>query len=152
MRLVLAVAVLWATLDLGSKVAVMRSLVEGQAIPVVDGLLTLHYVRNPGAAYGILLGQRWLLAILAAGICVGILWYARQVTAVRERIALGMLLGGAVGNMHNRLVWGAVTDMIEINPLTAVFRVFNVADIAITFGVLLLAWSMVRGPRPQGEG
>ncbi len=151
MRLTLVVAGLWAALDLGSKLTVMNSMVEGQAIPLVEGLLTLHYVRNPGAAYGLLSGQRWLLAVIAAGVSVVILWYAQQARTTRERVALGMLLGGALGNMHNRLAWGAVTDLIEINPLTVVFRVFNVADIAITGGVLLLLWSMVRVHRPQGD-
>lgn len=152
MRLVLAVAALWAAIDLGSKLAVMRSLVEGQSVPVIDGLFTLHYVRNAGAAYGLLTGQRWLLAIVAVGISLGILWYARQATTTRERLALGMLLGGAIGNMHNRLVWGAVTDLLEINPLTALFRIFNVADVAITLGVLLLVWIMIRTPRAQSDG
>lgn len=130
-----------AALDVGTKLAVMSRMTEGQAIPVIEGLLTLHYVRNPGAAYGFLSGQRWLLAIVAAVVSAGLLWYARQTVSLRERVALGLILGGALGNLHNRLVWGAVTDLIQINPLARVFQVFNIADIAITAGVVLMIWS-----------
>ncbi len=142
--LLTAAAVL--TLDIVTKLIVMSRMVEGQALPVIHDLFTLHYVRNPGAAYGLLTGQRWILATLAAAVVVGMLYYARQTQGRLERLALGMLLGGALGNLHDRLRWGMVTDFLEINPLVFVFQVFNVADMGITFGVIGLLWYIWRHP------
>lgn len=137
------------SLDLATKLTVMSRMAEGQGIPVIPGLFTFHYVRNPGAAYGLLTGQRWALAVLAAGVAAGLLWYARRAQPGLERLALGLLLGGAVGNLHDRIRWGLVTDFLEINPLTFVFQVFNVADMGITFGVILLLWATWRHPQSQ---
>lgn len=120
-------------------------------IPVVAGLFTLRYIRNPGAAYGLLHGQRWPLAALAAAVALGLLWYARRARGRGEQVAVGLLLGGALGNLHDRLRWGLVTDFLEINPLAALFQVFNVADMGITFGVLLLLLSTWRQPPARPE-
>lgn len=144
MLFVLLVGVAVAAIDIGSKLAVMATMIEGQAIPIVHGLLTLRFIRNPGAAYGLLSGQRWVLVVVTALISGGLVWYARHAKLTQERLGLGLILGGAIGNLHNRLVWGAVTDLIEINPLSMVFQVFNLADVAITFGVIMVLWSSVR--------
>ena len=147
MFLILLVASVVTVLDVVTKMAVMTRMVEGQAIPIIDGLLALHYIRNSGAAYGLLSGQRWLLVTITAGVSAGLLWYARHARSILERTALGVLLGGAVGNLINRVLWGSVTDLIEIIPLSSIFQVFNMADIAITFGVILFVWGTLRQPR-----
>ena len=151
MLTVLLVGIVVAALDLVSKLAVMATMVEGQSIPVIQGVLTLHFIRNPGAAYGFLLGKRWVLATLAALVSGGLVWYARQTKLPQERIGLGLILGGAIGNLHNRVAWGAVTDLIEIDPLSNVFLVFNLADVAITAGILLLLWTAFRQHKERPE-
>lgn len=147
MFLVLLLASAVTVLDVATKMAVMTGMVEGQSIPIIDGLLALHYIRNSGAAYGLLSGQRWLLVIITAGVAAGLFWYARQARSILERTGLSVLLGGAVGNLINRVLWGPVTDLIEIIPLSSIFQVFNMADIAITFGVILFVWGTLRQPR-----
>lgn len=147
-----AVAGAVLALDMTTKLAVMARMAEGESIPVIAGLLTLHYVRNPGAAYGLLSGQRWALAALAAAVALGLLWYARNSRNRLERVALGLILGGALGNLIDRLRWGLVTDFLEINPLTFVFQVFNVADMGITFGVVLLIWGAWQQQRRETDG
>lgn len=145
MRIITVVALFVAALDIGAKLAVMNKMAEGEIIPIVNGLLNLHYVRNSGAAYGLLTGQQRLLVILAAAaITFLIFFYARRLSTSVDRIALGMLLGGAIGNLQNRLLWGAVTDYIQINPLTFVFQIFNLADVSIALGTSLLLWSVSR--------
>lgn len=117
-------------------------------VPVLGPLLVLRLVRNPGAAYGLLTGQRWLLSAVALAFAAGALWYSRRARGLTA-VALGLLVGGALGNAIDRLRFGQVTDMIEIPPLTFVFQVFNVADVAVTFGVLALAWDAWREERDR---
>lgn len=152
MRITLLVAGGVLAVDVATKTAVMAGMIQGQAIALIEGWLTLHYIRNPGAAYGLLTGYRELLVALTVGVILGLLWYARQTKGSLERVAIGVLLGGAVGNLVNRVLWGPVTDFIEINPVAALFQVFNVADVAVTTGTILLLWNAWRRfevPGPQ---
>lgn len=134
----LSMAALVLVLDQAAKYLVMASLVPGQIRTLIPHLLQLTYVRNPGAAYGLLSGRRWLLAgaaLLLAGLG---LYLAPRLERTWERAALGLLIGGALGNMVDRVRWGLVTDFIEIKPLP-IFQVFNLADVAITLAV---AWAV----------
>lgn len=154
MRFTLMLAGAVVALDMVTKMTVMARMALGQAIPLIEGLLTLRYIRNPGAAYGLLAGQNWLLVTLAVLVIAGLLWYARQARGSLERTALGLLLGGAGGNMVNRMLWGPVTDFIEVNPLVFIFQVFNLADVAITSGVILLcgaAWRQAKRSNPAKD-
>ncbi|MGE5590637.1 MAG: signal peptidase II [Bacillota bacterium] len=135
----LSLAALVLALDQIAKYLVMASLVPGQIRTLIPHILQLTYVRNPGAAYGLLSGNRWLLAgaaLLLAGLG---LYLAPKLERTWERAALGLLIGGALGNMVDRVRWGLVTDFIEIQPLP-IFQVFNLADMAITLSV---AWAAV---------
>lgn len=133
----LLVAVALFGLDFFSKQAVMARLTEGDSVQVVPHLLYLTYTRNPGAAYGLLSGNRWLLAAIAIAAVVAALYFSLKLKRLDERIALGLLVGGAAGNLLDRMRWGLVTDFIEIRPLRFVFQVFNVADMAITAAVVI---------------
>lgn len=136
----LSLAALVLVLDQAAKHLVMASLVPGQILTVVPHVLQLTYVRNPGAAYGLLSGSRWLLAGLALLLAGLGLFLAPRLERPWERAALGLLIGGALGNMVDRVRWGLVTDFIEIKPLP-IFQVFNLADLAITAAV---AWAVLR--------
>lgn len=132
----LVAALVWG-LDILSKQLVMARLVEGQSVSVIPNLFYLSYTRNPGAAYGILSGSRWLLALIAL-VAVGFFIYgSRRMQRGAERVALGLLIGGALGNLLDRIRWGLVTDFLEIRPLRSIFQVFNVADLAISSAVVL---------------
>ena len=150
MLLTLGIGGFVLVLDIITKVVVMARMTEGQEIPVIPGLVTIRYIRNPGAAYGLLAGHRSILVVLATVAAVGILWYAYRSQRGLEQVALGLLLGGAVGNLVDRLRWGLVTDFFSIDPLEFVFRVFNVADTSVTFGVLLMLWGAWRPSRVEG--
>ena len=104
------------------------------------GWLGLHYVENRGAAFGSLVGYGVLLTVIALVVVVLVLAiYARIAAPSRWlQAGLGLLIGGAVGNVVDRLSHGYVTDFIAIGPWPR----FNVADSAITVGVLLLAWRL----------
>ena len=103
--------------------------------------LTLAY--NRGMATGIPIGSRWVLTA-AAGAVIAILWRAYRRTAPGETVrvvALALLTGGAIGNVIDRVRWSrGVVDFVDLGVGTVRFWTFNVADVAVTVGALLLAW------------
>ena len=142
----LAGAVLGASLivivDQLAKIAVRRMLPTGDSIPIVGGVLSLSHVENSGVAFG--LGDGFSLMLSA----VGLLCLAILVALLKERIldsrtgliGLSLLGGGAAGNLIDRLSKGTVTDYIDVG----FWPVFNVADICISCGVILLVLFYVR--------
>lgn len=143
--------------DLGSKLWAASALADGHRVPVLGDLLSLRLIRNPGAAFSIGTGSTWLLTILAVVILVVIVRASRRIGSRGWAVALGLLLGGALGNLTDRLFRepgfgrGHVVDFID-------YRVFigNVADIAIVTAACLVALLSVRGialdgTRPGGE-
>ena len=125
-----------------SKALVSRTMSPGDSLPVVEGVLHLTYVRNPGAAFGLLTGRTFFLTVITVLMVGGILWWYHS---SRERhllnpLAAGLLVGGALGNLADRIATGQVTDFFDLQ----VWPVFNVADIAIVVGSLLLALHLWR--------
>jgi signal peptidase II len=126
--------------------------------PLLPGLLNLTHVRNTGVAFGLfaaqgMTGGSWLLTLLglAALTAVGLyFWF----TPSRDRtllVALALVVGGAVGNLIDRVVSGAVTDFIDVYVGTHHWPAFNIADSAISIGIVLMAidsLKMHHGPAP----
>lgn len=102
------------------------------------------YAENRGAAFSILQGRTWLLIVLTAVIClVGLyfLFFSRRRLPVFPSIAIALALGGALGNLYDRVVLGYVIDMFDFCLIN--FAVFNVADSFVNIGVVMLAIWMV---------
>ena len=140
-------------LDQGTKALVVRSLPLHGYVPLVDGLLSLSHVRNRGAAFGILSDwdlpyQTVLLAALSLGALLAIAVYFVRLpaTARLPRVALALVLGGAVGNLIDRLRLGYVVDFVHVYWRQYQWPDFNVADSAITVGVTLLVLDILRSP------
>jgi signal peptidase II len=132
--------------DQATKVAVRAELSPpGTTVPVWGDLLQFTYVRNLGASFGMMPGYRPLFIAVSACVLVAIAAFV-----VRRRperpwvvVALGLVAGGALGNLIDRTVFGWVTDFIRI-PFD--FPVFNVADSAVVVGVAMLVWWLLFGP------
>ena len=159
MSLVLLLAGAVAALDQITKLVVLEHLVLGVPIPVVDRLLSLTLVLNPGLAFG-LLGSlppawRWLVAALSL---VALAVLARVALRVLPaggpagRVAIGLIFGGAVGNLIDRARFGAVVDFVDVHWGGWHWPAFNVADSAITIGVALLALRLLAEPRGAAGG
>lgn len=147
----LAVAGLVFLLDRITKAAVIRALPEGASRPLIPGVLHLTHVQNPGAAFSLLPDRGGFLLAVSCAAVVGILIAARHVREPWARAALGLLLGGAAGNLLDRLRTGTVTDFIDLR----IWPVFNVADMAVVAGSGLLALYLLREDppaAPPGEG
>ena len=137
--LVLALAVF--VLDQGLKAVVQGAMSPGESIPVIPGFLSITYIRNAGGAFGILGGSQVLL-LIGSVVAVGVvLWML--IAGQRSRLATlacGLILGGAAGNLLDRLTTGEVTDYVHFS----FWYVFNAADAAITIGVATLLLSTFR--------
>ena len=128
-------------LDQGLKSVVETSIRAGESIPVIPGFLSITHVRNDGAAFGILGGSQ-LLLLVGGVVAVGVvLWMLLAEQRSRlATLACGLILGGAAGNLLDRLTNGEVTDYVHFS----FWYVFNAADAAITVGVALLLLSTFR--------
>jgi len=130
-------------LDQGTKLAIDSSMKLYQSIPVLP-FFKLTYVHNTGAAFSFLSEaggwQRWFFAGLALAIsCVIAVWLARlKQHETLLAVALALVLGGAIGNLIDRLAYGYVIDFLDVYYQTWHWPAFNIADSAITLGVVLM--------------
>lgn len=130
-----------------SKYLVMQNMVEGQSVPLVPPVFYLTYVQNKGAAFGFLQGQVILLSAIAIVCLLLILTQWKKIMEKSPFVRWGVLISfvGAIGNLIDRLRFGAVIDFADIR-----FFVFNLADVAIVFGVALLFWEvLVHDPKTK---
>ncbi|WP_197748284.1 signal peptidase II [Mycolicibacterium sediminis] len=140
MRLLLSVAAVVLALDVVTKVLAVRLLVPGQPVSIIGDTVTWTLVRNSGAAFSMATGYTWVLTLVAAGVVVGIVWMGRRLVSPWWALGLGMILGGALGNLVDRFfrspgpLRGHVVDFLSIGW----WPVFNVADPAVVGGAILL--------------
>lgn len=124
---------------------------------LIEGLLAINHVRNYGAAFGLFANVsgdllRWMLVVVSIG-AVGLIWaYAREGWhEPRIVVAFGMILGGALGNLVDRLRLGYVVDFIDVHWGAYHWPSFNVADAAITVGAVILFLAMAQQGRAAPE-
>ncbi|MHB1549383.1 MAG: signal peptidase II [Bacilli bacterium] len=135
------VAFIVAVLDQAIKWLVTTHMALNSAVPVWPGVVELLYVQNRGAAFSILLNQRVLLTVVAFFV-IGVIIYADRRYARGKRglqAALGMLLGGAIGNLIDRIRLGYVVDYVYIE-IIRYYPVFNLADSCIVLSVVYLVY------------
>ncbi|MEV7779176.1 signal peptidase II [Kitasatospora sp. NPDC088351] len=150
---VLLVIALFAFLiDLGSKLLVVARLENHAAIKVIGDVVTFQVIRNSGAAFGMGQALTVVFTMIASSVIVVIWRIARKLYSLPWAIALGLLLGGALGNLTDRLFRspgvfrGHVVDFISVQH----FAVFNLADSAIVCGGILVVLLSFRGSNPDG--
>lgn len=135
-------------LDLATKAWASAALRYGEAVEVTP-FFNLVLVHNTGAAFSFLAGaggwQRWFFSIVAVVISGVLVWMLRKPgTGVLVSAALALVLGGALGNLYDRVTLGYVVDFVQLHAGGWYFPAFNVADSAITAGVVLLIWDSIR--------
>jgi signal peptidase II len=145
-------------LDQATKAIVVRTLELHGNVPLVDGLLSLSHVRNRGAAFGLLSDwdlpyQSALLSLLSLAALGAIAYYFLRLPASARlpRVALALVLGGAVGNLVDRVRLGYVVDFVHVYWRQHVWPDFNAADSAITIGVTLLVLDILRSPGHEAQ-
>ena len=149
----LGVAAVVVTADAVSKALVLRELPARPPVRLLDGLLTLRLTVNPGAAFGVGTSYTAVIAVIACGVIVYVIRMAARLRSLSWTIGLGLLLGGAAGNLGDRLfrapgpLRGSVVDWLNLPhfPWT-----FNLADAAITCAAVLIAILALCGVRIDG--
>ncbi len=134
-------------LDQLTKFWVVSALSLGQSIELT-GFLNLVFVYNPGAAFSFLSDaggwQRWFFVVLALAVSAWLTFLIRQHAAERLLpLAATLILGGALGNVIDRIRFGAVVDFVDVHAAGWHWPAFNVADSAISVGVALLLWQQL---------
>ncbi len=143
MRKWLALALAVIALDQASKLAILANLDLGERLPIIPGIFNLTLAYNPGAAFSFLADaggwQRHFFTALALVISAGIVWLLkRHANEPRYCLQLALVLGGAVGNVIDRLAYGHVVDFIQVYYQNWYYPAFNIADSAICIGVALM--------------
>ncbi|MBR6543175.1 MAG: signal peptidase II [Anaerotignum sp.] len=137
---IIAVVVL-ILLDQGTKFWALARLKPIHNMTLVEGFMDLTFVENRGVAFGMFSGQRWFILLLTGVIAVGLIWFYMTMPKKKEyfplRVSLVLVLSGAIGNIIDRLFRGYVVDFFEFTFFE--WPVFNVADIYVVVGVILLA-------------
>ena len=151
-----AVSLAVVVADRVSKALIQHSMTRMDSISIVSGWLRIIHTENPGGAFGVLAeGNTFLRTIVLIGVSGLVLvfvvralfWHSASFDGSVTRFGLSLVLGGAVGNLYDRIVHGAVTDFIEVYHSAWSFPAFNVADSAITIGAILLLIDLIRPRR-----
>ncbi|MGI6669336.1 MAG: signal peptidase II [Acetivibrionales bacterium] len=133
------ISLLVAIIDQVTKHIILQNMELGDKIPVIDGFFYITLHKNTGAAWGILQNARYFFLVLIPIVVAFIVYYMLKNKNRALRFSLSLILGGAVGNYIDRIVWGEVTDFLLFYIGSYEFPIFNAADIAITCGTVLLA-------------
>jgi signal peptidase II len=149
------------TLDLATKAAARNFLDVWEPRPVIDGFFHLVLAHNTGAAFSLLAGEGGpgqglkMTALSTLALLPFLYFFIQAAPGDRSRLAaLGLILGGALGNIHDRLRWGAVVDFLDFQWRGHHWPAFNLADLAICLGAGLLGlgvWRSRPAP-PEGRG
>ena len=144
-RLLFTAALVVLALDVVTKALVVSRLAEGESVRLIPGVLFLTHTTNTGGAFGMSTGTPWLFGVVSTAVVLLITWNARYVRSAWKAVSLGLILGGAAGNLLNRLsdglgFSGRVVDFIDVR----IWPVFNLADSAIVAGAVMLALSYAK--------
>lgn len=147
-----SVAVFAYVVDVVTKILAAKALAGEPPVPLLGHLLMLRLTRNPGAAFSLGTSATFALSLVSIAVVLVVIWIGRRVGSVVWACALGLLLGGAAGNLTDRLVRdpgpmrGHVVDFLELPN----WPVFNLADSAIVLAAVLIILQSFRGVQVNG--
>lgn len=147
-------SILVIVLDLGSKALVRLYLDFNEPVSVIPGFFDLRLLYNYGAAFSFLADhsgwQRWLFAAIAMVVVIGMIVWMMRMPRNRygQAIPAALVVGGAIGNLYDRILAGRVTDFLSFHwQNTYYYPAFNIADSAIVVGMLMLIWESLRSKK-----
>lgn len=140
----LLILLLLVGLDQWTKWAVMKSIPYGETLVVVPGFFELTYLHNTGAAFSMMNGMNvWFFVVLTLTVCAMLVYYFFKNDDSKIDFALALILAGAIGNLIDRIAFGYVRDFFQFYIFGSPFAVFNVADVCITLGMILLVFEII---------
>ncbi|MCA1006791.1 signal peptidase II [Rhodococcus hoagii] len=153
MRMLVVIAIVVLALDLLTKVLAVALIDPKDPVRIIGDTVTLTLIRNPGAAFSMATGMTWLLTLVAVGVVIGVIRIGRTLRSPWWALGLGLVLGGALGNLIDRIfrspgpLQGHVVDFVSVGW----WPVFNVADSSIVCGAILLVALTLFGIEPSGD-
>lgn len=128
--------------DYLTKYYIVETMIEGMSIPVIEGIFHITYILNAGAAFGMMENQRFVFIAVAVAMMAAFAYYFREIKlqGLVFQVGVGLLVGGALGNLIDRVKLGKVIDFLDFR----IWPVFNVADIAICVGAGLILWDVLK--------
>lgn len=134
--LIFSAALFVFILDQLTKSLIRQNIQLNQSIPIIKNALHLTYITNTGSAFGLFKGLNLFFILFSIIVIIAIFYYLRKIVKNKKllQFAVGLLLGGTIGNLIDRIVYGAVTDFIDFR----IWPVFNAADSAVTISAILL--------------
>lgn len=133
-------------IDQVSKIIITSTIPEGTSITIIRNFFNITNVYNTGAAFSILEGKTIFLSILSIAILIMLIKMSKDFIMNKRNIwAFGLLMGGIFGNFSDRLFLGMVRDFLDFKVFGYDFPVFNIADMCIVLGVILLIFSIFKG-------
>jgi len=143
----LIISIIVLILDQLSKYIIEINLYK-KSIDIIENVFSITYVENYGAAWGILSNNNWIILILTPLLIGLIVWYLYKISKNKlEYIAGGLVIGGAIGNYLDRIVRGYVVDFFDFK----IWPVFNIADIGIVVGCILMILLFIKEGKSNGE-
>ncbi len=146
-------AIIIIVLDQWTKWLIVKNMEIGESIKIIENFIYITSHRNSGAAWGILQGQLWFFYIITIIAVAGIIYYMQKYAKGKWLLgtSLGLMLGGAIGNLIDRVFRKEVVDFINTYIFGYDFPVFNIADSALVIGVALLIIHMIREEKAAKE-
>ncbi|MBS3096789.1 signal peptidase II [Candidatus Woesearchaeota archaeon] len=134
---IIPIGLLIVILDQLTKYIIKHNFRLNESIPIIKNILHLTYITNTGSAFGLFKGLNWFFILFSIIVVIAIFYYLKKAVKNNEKLtqfAVGLLLGGTIGNLIDRIAYGYVIDFIDFR----IWPVFNVADSAVTISVVLL--------------
>ena len=139
MKKIILISILTLIIDIFTKQIVLNTLIEDQSITIIKDFFSITFAKNTGVAFSFLEGRIPFIIIMTTIVIFFILKYLKTTTINKyESICYGLIIGGAIGNLIDRIIYGYVIDFFDFNLLGYSFPVFNLADTAIVIGVIIL--------------
>lgn len=139
MKRIILISTLTLILDILTKQLVINLMIENQSIALIKNFFSITYAKNTGVAFSFLEGNVPLIIIITSIIILLILKYIKETVQNKyEIICYGLIIGGAIGNLIDRIIYGYVIDFLDFNLFGYPFPIFNIADTAIVIGIFSL--------------
>ena len=139
MKKTILISILILLLDIITKQLVITNLLEHQSITIINNFFSITYAKNTGVAFSFLEGYLPLVILITSIIIISILIYIKKNNPNKyESICYGLILGGALGNLLDRIIYGYVIDFLDFTIFNYNYPIFNIADTFIVIGILIL--------------
>ncbi|MFH1784431.1 MAG: signal peptidase II [bacterium] len=147
LMIIYVIALVLLILDQISKYIIANNMLPGESLPVINNIFHITYVENTGAAFGILKGQNFFFIVISIIAIVYIVFFSKKALGrtILPTVSLGIILGGILGNLADRLRLGCVVDFLDFQ----IWPVFNVADSGISVGAALLIIYLIKTDKTE---